>query len=38
MTTDPLTRVLDAHGGFQRWQQFTRVEATIDTDLVDPGK
>jgi len=29
MTTDPLTRVLDAHGGFERWQQFTRVEATI---------
>src|ERR1700742_3455601 len=29
MTTDPLTRVLDAQGGFGRWLQFTRVEATI---------
>ena len=29
MTTDLLTRVLDAHGGVERWQQFTRVEATI---------
>src|ERR1700755_1365348 len=29
MTTDPLTRVLDANGGFERWLQFTRVEATI---------
>ena len=29
MTTELLTRVLDAHGGIQRWQQFTRVEATI---------
>ena len=29
MTTELLTRVLDAHGGYERWRQFTRVEATI---------
>ncbi len=29
MTTELLTRVLDAHGGVERWQQFTRIEATI---------
>jgi len=29
MTTDLLTKVLDAHGGLQRWRQFTRIEATI---------
>jgi hypothetical protein len=29
MTTDPLTTVLDAHGGLDRWRQFNRVEATI---------
>jgi len=27
--TDMLTSVLDAHGGLARWQQFTRVEATL---------
>ena len=29
MTTDLLTRVLDAHGGIDRWRQFSRIEATI---------
>jgi len=29
MTTDLLTRVLDAHGGVGRWRRFTRVEATL---------
>lgn len=29
MTTDLLTRVLDAHGGINRWRQFSRIEATI---------
>ncbi len=29
MTTDPLTRVLDAHGGFDRWLGFQRIDATI---------
>lgn len=29
MTTDLLTKVLDAHGGVERWQQFGRVEANI---------
>jgi hypothetical protein len=29
MTTDLLTRVLDAHGGVERWQQSTGVDATI---------
>jgi hypothetical protein len=29
MTTDLLTRVLEAHGGLDRWRRFTRVEATI---------
>jgi hypothetical protein len=29
MTTDLLTRVLDAHGGVDRWRRFSRVEATI---------
>ncbi len=29
MTTDSLTAVLDAHGGVDRWRQFSRVEATI---------
>ena len=29
MTTDPLAAVLDAHGGVDRWQRFSRVEATI---------
>jgi hypothetical protein len=28
MTTDLLTRVLDAHGGVGRWRKFTRIEAT----------
>jgi hypothetical protein len=29
MTTDLLTGVLDAHGGINRWRQFSRIEATI---------
>ena len=29
MTTDILTSVLDAHGGVERWRQFSRVEVTI---------
>jgi hypothetical protein len=29
MTTDLLTAVLDEHGGVERWQQFSRVEATV---------
>ena len=29
MTTHLLTQVLNAHGGLARWQQFSRVEATI---------
>src|SRR6476659_6083308 len=29
MTTDLLTSVLDAHGGIDRWRQFSRIEATI---------
>jgi hypothetical protein len=29
MTTDLLTRVLDAHGGVGRWRKSTRIEATI---------
>jgi hypothetical protein len=29
MAMDLLTSVLDAHGGLGRWQQFTRVEATL---------
>lgn len=29
MTTDLLTAVLDAHGGLDRWRQYSRVEATI---------
>jgi hypothetical protein len=29
MASDALTAVLDAHGGVERWRQFSRVEATI---------
>jgi hypothetical protein len=29
--TDLLAAVLEAHGGFERWREFTRVEATIVT-------
>src|SRR6202165_123271 len=29
MTTDLLTAVLDAHGGLDRWRQYSRVEASI---------
>ena len=29
MTTEMLTSVLDAHGGVERWRQFSRVEVTI---------
>jgi hypothetical protein len=34
MTTELLTRVLDAHGGIERWQQFTRIEASIPSELM----
>jgi hypothetical protein len=29
MMSDPLTQVLDAHGGVDRWRQFSRIEATM---------
>ena len=29
MPADLLARVLDAHGGFERWRHFSRIEATI---------
>ena len=39
MPADPLARVLDAHGGFERWRQFSRIEkldGTVVAERVHP--